>query len=358
MSMRKRDSLPRAGRAGGRRTASRGRRGEARRPARRRWCRDGRQRPEPGRSRDRGGTRPGRGGRRPLEQDRVVRRFLHLEQEEPGAGGARRADRRPGPTLAVGGHDVGEQTTVGQSARTHGGIVGAMDGRREPLLGPPGRRQLDPAKRGQPASAEVEVVDHVRWQQQGTHARPPSSSGDPAIRRSGDLTSGSCRSCRTVQERRAGGGRCRHAEEPAPMSNAPAGTPVPSTDSPHHGDGDHRSGRVPDRPRSPGSGVAGAVGLPGNTAQVPLGASFVDDGAGPLMITAVKESEGDPTGADLIVRAVETRGEQATPGSPCRWSIASSRPTSARTRSVPSWFRLTRPGRWVPVDLLEHDLEG
>jgi alpha-mannosidase len=47
---------------------------------------------------------------------------------------------------------------------------------------------------------------------------------------------------------------------------------------------------------------------------LPRLASFVDDGGGAVMITAVKGGEDAPeddlTGADLIIRAVETRGEQ------------------------------------------------
>lgn len=95
---------------------------------------------------------------------------------------------------------------------------------------------------------------------------------------------------------------------------------------------------------------------------LPRVASFVDDGAGSVMITAVKGSEdppeGDPTGADLIVRAVETRGEQtqARIALPVidRVLEADFGPYEIRTFLVPA-----DPARpWVPVDLLEHDLEG
>ena len=95
---------------------------------------------------------------------------------------------------------------------------------------------------------------------------------------------------------------------------------------------------------------------------LPRVASFVDDGAGPVMITAVKGSEdapeGDPTGADLIVRAVETRGEQARARIALpvvdRVLEADFGPYQIRTFRVPA--DPTRP--WVPVDLLERDLEG
>ena len=95
---------------------------------------------------------------------------------------------------------------------------------------------------------------------------------------------------------------------------------------------------------------------------LPRVASFVDDGAGSVMITAVKGSEdapeGDPTGADLIVRAVETRGERAHARIALpvvdRVLEADFGPYQIRTFRVPT--DPTRP--WVPVDLLERDLEG
>ena len=95
---------------------------------------------------------------------------------------------------------------------------------------------------------------------------------------------------------------------------------------------------------------------------LPRVASFVDDGAGSVMITAVKGSEdppeGDPTGADLIVRAVETRGEQAHARIALpvvdRVLEADFGPYQIRTFKVPA--DPTRP--WAPVDLLERDLEG
>lgn len=90
--------------------------------------------------------------------------------------------------------------------------------------------------------------------------------------------------------------------------------------------------------------------------QLPLAHSFVDDGGGAVMVTAVKGSE-DPSdesgtgGADLIVRAVETRG-LAT-----RASIAL--PLLGRTLEA-DWgpyqlrtFRVPRDGEPVEVDLLE-----
>ena len=95
---------------------------------------------------------------------------------------------------------------------------------------------------------------------------------------------------------------------------------------------------------------------------LPRVASFVDDGAGSVMITAVKGSEdppeGDPTGADLIVRAVETGGQQshARIALPVvdRVLEADFGPHQIRTFRVPA-----DPTRqWVPVDLLERDLEG
>jgi len=94
---------------------------------------------------------------------------------------------------------------------------------------------------------------------------------------------------------------------------------------------------------------------------LPRVASFVDDGAGSVMITAVKGSEdapeGDPTGADLIIRAVETRGEQARARivlpAVDRVLEADFGPYQIRTFWVPA--DATRP--WFPVDLLERDLE-
>ena len=95
---------------------------------------------------------------------------------------------------------------------------------------------------------------------------------------------------------------------------------------------------------------------------LPRVASFVDDGSGSVMITAVKGSEdapkGDPTGADLIVRAVETRGEQTRARIVLpvvdRVLEADFGPYQIRTFRVPT--DPTRP--WVPVDLLERDLDG
>ena len=80
------------------------------------------------------------------------------------------------------------------------------------------------------------------------------------------------------------------------------------------------------------------------------------------MITAVKGSEdppeGDPTGADLIIRAVETRGEPARARIDLpvvdRVLEADFGPYQIRTFRVPA--DLARPV--VPVDLLERDLDS
>ncbi len=87
---------------------------------------------------------------------------------------------------------------------------------------------------------------------------------------------------------------------------------------------------------------------------LPRRASFVDDGAGAVMITAIKGSEdpppGDPTGAELIVRAVETRGEphQGPDRAACRGAGARRRLRSAPDPDVPGADRshaTGRPGR-------------
>ncbi|MGN6501553.1 MAG: alpha-mannosidase, partial [Pseudolysinimonas sp.] len=93
----------------------------------------------------------------------------------------------------------------------------------------------------------------------------------------------------------------------------------------------------------------------------PLGqqGSFADDGRGAVQITAIKGSEdasAEAGGADLIVRAVETRGEavDAVLELPLlgRSIKAHFGPYQLRT------FRVPRTGEVVEVDLLELPLEG
>lgn len=95
---------------------------------------------------------------------------------------------------------------------------------------------------------------------------------------------------------------------------------------------------------------------------LPRRATFVDDGAGAVMITAVKGSEdppeGDPTGAELIVRAVETRGESTAARIELpvigRVLEADFGPYQIRTFRVPTDPALPV----VPVDLLEREHAG
>ncbi|MCU1438447.1 MAG: alpha-mannosidase, partial [Naasia sp.] len=92
----------------------------------------------------------------------------------------------------------------------------------------------------------------------------------------------------------------------------------------------------------------------------PIG-SFVSDGAGAVMVTAIKGSEDasdGPGGADLIVRAVETRGEAA--------SVRLELPLVGRTLDLdfgPSQIRTFRvpadpAGEVVEVDLVEWPLDA
>jgi alpha-mannosidase len=92
----------------------------------------------------------------------------------------------------------------------------------------------------------------------------------------------------------------------------------------------------------------------------PLGpeGSFADDGHGSVLVTAIKGSEDatdGPGGADLIVRAVETRGEtvDATIELPIvgRTIEATFEPYRIRT------FRVPREGDIVELDLLELPLD-
>lgn len=93
---------------------------------------------------------------------------------------------------------------------------------------------------------------------------------------------------------------------------------------------------------------------------LPSLASFVNDGSGAVMITAVKGSEDtpvdDPDGAELIIRAVETRGKPARTAIQLpvvgRTLEADFAPYQIRTFRVPA-----DPDQpIVPVDLLERDL--
>ncbi|HWS51513.1 MAG TPA: alpha-mannosidase, partial [Microbacterium sp.] len=86
--------------------------------------------------------------------------------------------------------------------------------------------------------------------------------------------------------------------------------------------------------------------------------SFADDGSGAVMITAVKGSEDVPEGAvaDIVVRAVETRGQAASARLelPFVGRVIESefRPHQVRTFRVP----LDPAGEIVEVDLLEWPL--
>ncbi len=88
----------------------------------------------------------------------------------------------------------------------------------------------------------------------------------------------------------------------------------------------------------------------------PLGpeGSFADDGHGSVLVTAIKGSEDaadGPGGADLIVRAVETRGEtvDATIELPLVGRTIEARFEPYRIRT----FRVPREGDIVELDLLE-----
>jgi alpha-mannosidase len=91
---------------------------------------------------------------------------------------------------------------------------------------------------------------------------------------------------------------------------------------------------------------------------LPARRSFVDDGAGAVMVTAVKGSEDAPphAAADLIVRAVETRGRPAAARLELplvdRVIEAEFGPSQVRTFRVP----LDPAAEIVEVDLLEWPL--
>ena len=95
---------------------------------------------------------------------------------------------------------------------------------------------------------------------------------------------------------------------------------------------------------------------------LPRAASFVDDGADAVMITAIKgsedPSEDDALGAELIVRAVETRGTRARARIALpvvgRVLEADFDPYQIRTFRVPADPALPV----IPVDLLERDLQA
>ena len=96
---------------------------------------------------------------------------------------------------------------VGSPAAADVRLVGAVHGRRQPLLGTARRRQLDPAQRGQPLAAEVEVVDHVRWHHDRAHpveptARARKQSPGQRFPRTSRRPTG-CRARRTRLRRRA-----------------------------------------------------------------------------------------------------------------------------------------------------------
>jgi alpha-mannosidase len=119
-----------------------------------------------------------------------------------------------------------------------------------------------------------------------------------------------------------------------------------------HG-GDHRDAQPTRRAIELGSAVRAQLESfhPGPLA--PQG-SFADDGGAGVQVTAIKGSEdpsGEAGGADLIVRAVETRGEQtdAVIELPLigRTLEATFAPYQIRT------FRVPRNGDVVEVDLLE-----
>jgi alpha-mannosidase len=121
--------------------------------------------------------------------------------------------------------------------------------------------------------------------------------------------------------------------------------------------GDHRAAQPARRAIELGSPVRAQLEAFHDGPLGPQG-SFADDGGAGVLITAIKGSE-DPSdetgGADLIVRAVETRGEQvdAVLQLPLlgRTIEAAFGPYQLRT------FRVPRTGDVVEVDLLELPLE-
>lgn len=97
-----------------------------------------------------------------------------------------------------------------------------------------------------------------------------------------------------------------------------------------------------------------------HSGDLPSVRSFVDDGDGAVMVTAVKGSEDVPDGApaDLVVRAVETTGRDAKARVDLpvvgRVIEGDFRPHQVRTFRVP----LDPEAEIVEVDLLEWPLDG
>ena len=122
--------------------------------------------------------------------------------------------------------------------------------------------------------------------------------------------------------------------------------------------GDHRAARPARRAIELGSAVRAQLE---SFHDGPLAAqgSFADDGGGAVQVTAIKGSEdasGEAGGADLIVRAVETRGERSAAvialpliGRTLEFTFE---PYQIRT------FRVPRTGDVVEVDLLELPLDA
>jgi alpha-mannosidase len=122
--------------------------------------------------------------------------------------------------------------------------------------------------------------------------------------------------------------------------------------------GDHRDAQPSRRAVELGSAVRAQLE---SFHEGPLGdqGSFADDGGSGIQITAIKGTEdatGGPGGADLIVRAVETRGEttDAAIELPLVGRRIEARFEPYRIRT----FRVPREGDIVEVDLLELPVES